>query len=110
MQSLLVKKVKRNKRKSNRPPNELCDLVSVGPKTLEDFHILGIHSLNQLKDQDAQTLYDRLCRIKEVRVDRCCEDVFRSAIEQANNPNLPVEEKVWWYWTQRRKERQGKES
>lgn len=88
--------------KKRNPPQELSDLVSVGPAALEDFSKLGIHHLNELASQDARDLYNRLCQITGSRHDPCVEDVFKAAIEQAKDPNLPPEQKQWHYWSRRR--------
>ena len=37
------------------------DLVSVGPVTIKDLHLLGITTVEQLAQQDAQDLYTQLC-------------------------------------------------
>jgi len=85
------------------PTRKLADLVSVGPKTVEDFRMLGITTVAQLKTQSADRLYERLCRKLGQRVDPCQHDVFRAAIEQAKHPNLPLEKCQWWYWSTVRK-------
>ena len=86
-----------------KPTRKLSDLVSVGPKTVEDFNLLGITTVAQLKTQTADRLYERLCRKKGMRIDPCQHDVFRAAIEQAKHPNLPLEKCQWWYWSKVRK-------
>lgn len=82
---------------------QLKDLVSVGPKTVEDFSLLGITRVEQLKDRSANRLYGELCRKKGMRIDPCQHDVFRAAIEQAKNPRLPRKKCQWWYWSRVRK-------
>ncbi len=82
---------------------QLIDLVSVGPKTVEDFRLLGITNVEQLKTRTADRLYERLCRKKKMRIDPCQHDVFRAAIEQAKHPNLPPKKCQWWYWSKVRK-------
>ncbi|MDF1544421.1 MAG: helix-hairpin-helix domain-containing protein [bacterium] len=91
--------------KENR---KLADLVSVGPATLRDFEELGISEVEQLIDKDSVTLFERLEKIKGQKLDRCCEDVFRTAIEQARNPKLPEEKKQWYYWSRVRKNKTAK--
>ena len=81
----------------------LIDLVSVGKATLEDFKNLGIHSVADLTTCEASELYERLCGIRGVRLDPCCEDVFAAAIAQAKDPGLPKEQCQWWYWSRLRK-------
>ena len=90
-----------------KPKPKLSDLVSVGPKTVEDFKLLGITSVEQLRKQDADILHERLCRRRGMRIDPCQHDVFRAAIEQAKHPNLPLEKCQWWYWSKVRKAGRG---
>lgn len=86
----------------------LLDLVSVGPKTLEDFTLLGVTSVAHLAQCDADTLYARLCDARGQRVDPCCWDVFATAIAQAKDPDLPEASKPWWVWTKvRHKQRRS---
>jgi hypothetical protein len=86
---------------------KLGDLVSIGPAMLRDFELLGIASVAQLSRRNPEKLYEKLCRIKGLSQDICCLDVFRAAVTQARNPRLPLEQCQWWYWSRRRKERDG---
>jgi len=83
---------------------ELKDLISIGKATLDDFNLLGIHKVSDLKRQKAKELYQKLCDLRGIRLDPCCEDVFRAAIEQARSTKLPKEKCQWWYWSRIRKE------
>jgi len=82
---------------------QLKNLRGIGRRMLEDFERLGVKSVRQLKSQDAQELYDRMCKITGTRQDPCVLDTYRCAIEQARNPNLPEEQRDWWYWSRLRK-------
>lgn len=82
---------------------KLIDLQSVGPRTVEDFEVLGVYHVEQLVNQDAHRLYVRLCTLTNKRHDPCVEDVFRCAIEQAKHPHLSEEKKKWHYWSRIRK-------
>jgi len=86
---------------------KLKDLTSVGPATLADFEDLGITEVEQLIDKDASELFRSLQRLKGQKLDPCCEDVFRTAIEQARDPNLPKEKRQWPYWSKLRKRQAG---
>jgi Pathogenicity locus len=86
---------------------ELRDLVSIGPAMLRDFDLLGIASVTQLSRQNPEKLYEKLCRITGQPQDICCLDVFRAAVAQARNRRLPRKQCQWWYWSRRRKERDG---
>ena len=70
---------------------------------LSDFERLGIRSVPELADAQAQDLYDRLCKLSGSRQDPCVYDTFRCAIEQARNPNLEPGKRNWWYWSGVRK-------
>ena len=83
---------------------ELKDLVSVGKATLEDFERLEIHTVADLMGKDHQQLYDQLKKVKNLDyLDKCVLDVFKTAIMQAENPDLPEEQKPWYYWSKVRK-------
>jgi hypothetical protein len=85
---------------------KLSDLISVGPAMVRDFEILGVHSVLQLARRNPQRLYESLCRVAPQHQDICCLDVFRTAVAQARDPHLPVEQCQWWYWSRERKRSQ----
>lgn len=85
----------------------LTDLVSIGPAMMRDLTALGISSVEQLASQNPRRMYRELCRIKGPQ-DICCLDVFTAAVAQARNPDLPIEQRQWWYWSKKRKARNGK--
>jgi len=72
---------------------QLKDLVSIGPAMLEDFDLLGVHSVAQLRRRSPQRMYRELCRIKKQLIDPCCLDTFVAAVAQARDPNLPIEQR-----------------
>lgn len=86
----------------------LRDLVSVGPATLRDFDLLGIHSVAQLAAQHPEALYERLCLQRSEPIDMCSLDVFHAAVAQARDPQLAKEQCQWWYWTRQRKMRNAR--
>lgn len=83
---------------------QLKDLTSIGPATLADFELLGINSVAALKRRNPKRMYDTLCRLKRQRIDPCCLDVFVAAVAQAKDPDLPIEQRQWWYWSRVRKQ------
>ena len=82
---------------------KLIDLASVGPATVRDLELLGITTVAQLATCDGQDLYRRLCLETGEPHDICCLDVFMCAIAQARDPELPKEQRDWWYWSKLRK-------
>lgn len=82
---------------------QLSDLVSIGPAMLRDFELLGVHTVAQLARRNPEKMYEKLCQVTGQPQDICCLDVFRAAVAQAKNPNLPVEQRSWWHWSRKRK-------
>ncbi|MBE0660259.1 MAG: mitomycin resistance protein [Bryobacteraceae bacterium] len=82
---------------------QLKDLAGVGRAFLKDFELLGITSVSQLAKKDGKKLYEELCRRTGTRQDPCVEDTLVCAVEQARDPELPAEQRQWWYWSRVRK-------
>lgn len=82
---------------------KLTDLVSVGSAFIDAFDLLGIKKISDLIDENAETLFDELQKRRGEKMDICCQDVFRAAIEQARDPNLAVDKCQWHYWSRDRK-------
>lgn len=81
----------------------LRDLWSVGPAIERDLNSLGVRSVAQLARRSAQRLYRDLERRTAKKQDPCVLDTFRAAVAQALDPDLPVEQRVWWYYSALRK-------
>jgi len=76
----------------------------VGPAIERDLQSLGVHSVAQLARRSPDRLYRQLGRLTRQRQDPCVLDTFRAAVAQACDPDLPVEQCVWWYYSALRKE------
>jgi hypothetical protein len=87
------------------PERRLDELCSVGPATIADLAVLGIHGVAELATREPDDLYRELCERTGAIHDPCCEDVFAAAIAQARDPNLYGEKTKWWYWSRLRKQR-----
>ncbi len=85
----------------------LGDLEGIGKAMLRDFGLLGIESVPQLAEQEADELYERLGAITGQRQDPCVHDVFACAIAQARDSELSSEERKWWTWSRKRKAARG---
>jgi hypothetical protein len=81
----------------------LRDLVSIGPAMLRDLDLLRIRSVAQLARKNPRRMYRDLCRLTGQTQDICCLDVFTAAVAQAQDPQLPIEQCQWWYWSRKRK-------
>lgn len=76
----------------------LQTIPGIGPSMAQDLRNLGIRSVEDLKDQDPELMYKRLCLTHGMNVDRCVLYVFRCAVyfatEQTHDPELLK----WWNW------------
>ena len=73
--------------------------MNIGPATQQDFALLGITTIAQLAQANADELYKRLQKITRQKHDPCVWDVFAAAIHEAN----AGEKTPWWHWTPIRK-------
>jgi hypothetical protein len=80
--------------------NEFLELKNIGPATAADLTRLGIHSIEKLKESNAQELYDRISALDGIKHDICVLDTFTAIIENAKTG----EDKPWWYYSKLRKE------
>jgi nucleotidyltransferase/DNA polymerase involved in DNA repair len=82
-----------------RTVSRLLDIPNVGPATVKDLHVLGIHTPAQLIGRDPYALYDVLCAKTAQRHDPCVYDVLISAVRYMEGaPARP-----WWHYTAERK-------
>ncbi len=78
---------------------QLSDLKNVGRATLEDLHLLGIHTVEELSNKNPTVLFHELERCTQTRQDPCVWDVFAAIIHEASGG----EPAAWWKWTSKRK-------
>ena len=77
---------------------EFRQIPGVGNRIAEDLWNLGLRSISDLKNQDPEALYMRLCALQGTRVDRCMLYVFRCAVYYASNDVHDAELLKWWNW------------
>ncbi|MBC8570314.1 helix-hairpin-helix domain-containing protein [Zongyangia hominis] len=77
---------------------DLQKIPGVGKKIAESFKIMGFHSVEELRGQDPQELYDRWCLIEGCQVDRCVLYVYRCAVYFAETEHPDPEKLKWWNW------------
>ena len=77
---------------------ELQKIPGVGKSIAGDLYDLGFRSIEELKMEDPNELYTRLCVLKGTRVDRCMLYVFRCAVYFAANEKHDPELLKWWNW------------
>lgn len=77
---------------------ELLQIPGVGKSIRGDLEELGFETISSLIGADPQEMYDRHCKIKGMKVDRCVLHVFRCAVYFATEDNPDPEKLKWWKW------------
>jgi hypothetical protein len=77
---------------------ELQQIPGVGKKIAENLWSIGIHSVAQLKNQNPERLYLKLCTKEGTTVDRCALYVCRCAVYFASHKRHDPELLKWWNW------------
>lgn len=81
-----------------RKVNELEQIPGVGKTIAQYFMDVEIRSVQDLRDQKPEELYERLCVHQGKRIDRCMLYVFRCAVYYASTNNHQPELLKWWNW------------
>ena len=80
---------------------ELCRAPGVGPSIARNLYDLGYRRVEDLKNEDPERMYKRLCTLKGAEVDRCLLYVFRCAVYYASNRKHDPGLLKWWNWKDR---------
>ena len=78
--------------------SELEKIPGVGPNMAAHLHALGFDTVESLRGQDPQALYQRDCARSGGKRDRCVRYVYRSAVYIAETPIPEPEKCKWWNW------------
>jgi hypothetical protein len=73
-------------------------IPGVGPSIAQDLYELGYRSVDELKHENPQEMYDRFCALKGMHIDRCLLYVFRCAVYFASHKSHKPELLKWWNW------------
>lgn len=85
---------------------DLRKLPNIGPAMARDLLRLGIEREADLRGQDPEELYRRLCALDGRRHDPCVLDTFTAVVDFASGaPARP-----WWEYSRQRKARLAKAS
>jgi len=77
---------------------DLTSMPNVGPKVAAKLRRLDIESPEDLRGQDGEELFERLCTMDGQRHDPCLLDTFNAAVDYANGaPARP-----WWEYSRER--------
>ena len=82
---------------------ELRTLKNVGKATEQGLTLLGITTIEQLKHQDPDDLYEPIQKITGTKHDSCVWDVFAAIIHEAKTG----EKLSWWHFSNIKKQDQN---
>ncbi|QNM06317.1 helix-hairpin-helix domain-containing protein [Qiania dongpingensis] len=77
---------------------ELRKIPGVGKETEKDLQMLGYFTVESLKDEDPEAIYEKECLLRGCHIDRCQLYVYRCAVYYASNEEHDPEKLKWWNW------------
>ena len=78
---------------------DLTSMPNIGPKVAAKLRRLDVDTPDDLKGQDGEELFERLCALDGRRHDPCLLDTFVAAVSYADGgPARP-----WWEFSRERK-------
>ncbi len=81
---------------------DLRRIPGVGKAVSLDLYRLGYRSVNALKNQNPEKMYEKLCKIQGRPIDRCMLYVMRCAVYFASRKKHRKELLLWWNWKDKR--------
>lgn len=78
--------------------SELQQIPGVGPNMVKHLMDLGFDTLESLKGQDPEELFQRDCLLHGCPVDRCVLYVYRLAVHYTEHGCCPADKPNWWDW------------
>ena len=78
--------------------SDLIKIPGVGPDMKQHLIDIGIKSIEDLKGQNAEELFEKSCEKEGCRIDRCVLYVYRLAVYYAENEVHEKEKLKWWNW------------
>lgn len=77
---------------------DLCRIPGIGKNMEEHLMGLGYTSVESLKGQAPEAMYEEDCRLHGGHLDRCVLYVYRCAVYFAENKQHEPEKLKWWNW------------
>ena len=76
----------------------LQNIPGIGPNLAEHLREIGFNDPSELRNQDPERMYARLCEYHGGTLDRCVLYAFRCAVYYASNEKRDPELLKWWHW------------
>ena len=76
-------------------------IPGVGPNIAQDLFDLGYFRPSALKGADPEKMFQRLCELRGVKIDRCVLYEFRCAVYFASSETHDPKLLKWWNWKEK---------
>ena len=73
-------------------------IPGIGESLAQDLIDLGYREVEALLGEDPTKMYERLCSLRNQKIDRCVLYVFKCASYYVNNQIHDPELLKWWNW------------
>jgi len=77
-------------------------IPGIGKSLGRDLVDLGYQNVDQLKNENPESMYQNLIKLRGQHIDRCVLYVFRCAVYFANNTEHDPQLLKWWNWKDRK--------
>ncbi len=81
---------------------DLQKIPGVGESLAQDLLDLGYRRAGDLVGENPAEMYERLCSLRSMPIDRCVLYVFRGAVYFASTQDPEPELLNWWNWSDAR--------
>ena len=79
----------------------LQTIPGVGKSIAKDLEQLGYTEVGDLRGENPEEMYVKLCTLRKKHIDRCMLYVFRCAVYFASHATHDPELLKWWKWKDR---------
>ncbi|MFP4527099.1 MAG: helix-hairpin-helix domain-containing protein [Candidatus Kapaibacterium sp.] len=76
-------------------------IPGVGKSIAADLWEMGYRNIDELRNENPDEMYRRLCDLRGMHLDRCMQYVFRCAVYYVSNTDHDPELLKWWNWKNR---------
>jgi hypothetical protein len=87
--------------RAKRHRDMLQEIPGIGPNLAHHIREIGFTDPSELRDQDPEWMYERLCEIQGRSLDKCVLYAFRCAVYYASHEVHDPELLKWWNWKDR---------
>jgi len=77
---------------------DLTSIPGIGKRMAEHLTNAGYPTIESLKGQNPEEIYQKDCSFQGVKVDRCALYAYRLAVAYADDTITDPEKLKWWNW------------